>query len=206
MAPPPPAHGQTGGPPPPPPTTTTTTTTRAANQVYQQTSYTTQAGRPAHPMDMAKYTNGKIPFADAPNPAAAPHKTPKQAMPPPQKSSPVFPNGENIYLEEIPTDSEDEDSEAERAKKLNLPEWALTPNLDQRLREQEKLNTDALFGPVAPLVMEEMFKDKNRHHKFRNRTSSANWFGQDRLTEEEIQRDNAAREKLRREGGWTYGL
>ena len=160
---------------------------------------------------MAKYTNGKIPFAEAPNPPPASHKTPlpsRQGMAGPSKSSPVFPNGDNIQLDEIPTDSEDDDdSEDEKSKKKkNLPEWALTPNLNEKLMEQERLNPDVLFGPVAPLVMEEIFKDKNRHHRFRSRTSSANWFGQDRLTEEDIRNDNAAREKLRRDGGWSFGL
>ena len=161
---------------------------------------------------MAKYTNGKIPFAEAPNPPPASHKTPlpsRQGMAGPSKSSPVFPNGDNIQLDEIPTDSEDDDDSDDsksKKKKKNLPEWALTPNLNEKLMEQERLNPDVLFGPVAPLVMEEIFKDQNRHHRFRSRTSSANWFGQDRLTEEDIRNDNAAREKLRRDGGWTFGL
>jgi hypothetical protein len=64
-----------------------------------------------------------------------------------------------------------------------------------------------VFGPPAPLNMEEVFsKDKGRFHKFRARTSSANWSGTDRLTEEEVRRDNAARDKMRREGGWSYEL
>ena len=52
--------------------------------------------------------------------------------------------------------------------------------------------------------MEEMFKE--RHKRFRDRTSSANWSGRDALTEEEIRTDRAARERMRREGGWTFGL
>jgi len=179
------------------------------NQSYQQHPYYNQSSRPINPMDMAKYTNGKIPFAEAPNPPPPTYKTPlpsKQGMGNAAKSSPLFPNGDKIELEEIATDSEDEDSEDEKEKKRNLPDWVLTPNLDERLRDQERLNPDVLFGPIAPLVMEEIFKDKNRHHRFRSRTSSANWFGSDRLTEEEIRKDNEAREKLRREGGWTFGL
>jgi hypothetical protein len=162
-------------------------------------------------MSMAQYTNGKIPFAENPNGAGpSTHKTPtatKQSLAlaaAGNKSSPM--NGDNFHLDEIATDSESEDSDTERAKKKNLPEWALTPELNQRLRDQESLNTDALFGPMPPLVMEEIFRDKGRHHKFRSRTSSANWAGSDRLTEEEIRRDNEARERMRREGGWTFGL
>lgn len=53
--------------------------------------------------------------------------------------------------------------------------------------------------------MEEVFsKSKDRFGKFRARTSSANWSGVDRLTEDEIRKDMQAREKLRRQGGWSY--
>ncbi|MCJ1473663.1 hypothetical protein MMC13_002314 [Lambiella insularis] len=181
--------------------------TSAMNQPYQPHAYHSQAPRSAHPMD--KYTTGKIPFAEAPNPPPPSHKTPlpsKHVMTGIPKSSPLYPNGDNIHLEDIATDSDEEDSEDEREKKRNLPDWVLTPNLDERLRDQERLNPDVLFGPVAPLVMEDIFKDKSRHHRFRSRTSSANWLGQDRLTEDEVRADNAARDRLRREGGWTFGL
>ena len=181
-----------------------------SSQSYQQYPHASQANRPGHPTDMAKYTNGKIPFADAPNPPGASYKTPHtiNKMPPPStaKSSPGFINGEHIHLDDIPTDSDEEDSEDERNRKSSLPDWVRTPNLYQNLSDQERLNPDAVFGPIAPLNMEEMFKDKRRHDKFRARTSSANWFGNDRLTEEDIRLDNAAREKLRKDGGWTYGL
>jgi hypothetical protein len=46
-----------------------------------------------------------------------------------------------------------------------------------------------VFGPLAPLNLDEMFSNtKDRWHKFRTRTSSANWSGTDQLTEEDIQR------------------
>ena len=118
----------------------------------------------------------------------------------------MFPNGENIRLEDIATDSDDDDSEYEREKKLNRPSWVDTPVLNNQLVVQEDLDPDQVFGPVPPLNMEEMFKDKSRHHKFRSRTSSANWFGADRLTEEDIRNDNAARQKMKQQGGWTYGV
>jgi hypothetical protein len=55
--------------------------------------------------------------------------------------------------------------------------------------------------------MEEVFsRNKDRFHKFRARTSSANWSGTDRLTEEEVRKDAMARDKMRREGGWSYEL
>jgi hypothetical protein len=55
--------------------------------------------------------------------------------------------------------------------------------------------------------MAEIFRgNKDRMQKFRNRTSSANWNGQDRLTQEEIQRDLELRQRLIANGEWTYGL
>ena len=182
--------------------------TTMMSQPYQQQAFSNQAARAAHPMDMAKYTNGKIPFAEAPNPPQATYKTPlpsKQTMQPPSKSSPMFPNGDNIHLEDIQT-SEEEDSDDERDKKSSLPEWVRTPVMNDILRRQETMNPDAVFGPIPPANVEEWFtKDKNRLHKLRARTSSANWFP-DRVTEEEIRNDVAAREKMSKEGGWSFGL
>ncbi len=68
------------------------------------------------------------------------------------------------------------------------------------------MDAEQVFGPIGPLHMEEIFKNKDRHHRLRVRTSSANWSGSDRLTEEECRRDLAARERMRRDGGWSYDL
>ena len=127
-------------------------------------------------------------------------------MCPPTRSSPGLTNGDNYHLEDIPTESEDEDSEDERARKRKQPGWVSTPEIEKRLKEQERVDADAIFGPIPEPNMEDIFRDKNRYNKFRSRTSSANWAGQDRLTEEEIRSDNAARERMQRDGGWTYGL
>ena len=176
------------------------------NQAYQQHPYPNPNTRPVHPVDMAQYTKGKIPFGEAPNPPQS-HKTPlpsKQKMVGQSKQSPNMTSTDHIHLEEPQTDSEEEDSEEERKKKQNLPEWALTPEIRRALIDQEDIDTDALFGPPVAPNMEEMFKVKDK--RFRPRTSSANWGGQDRLTEDDIRRDLAARERMRRDGGWTYGL
>lgn len=160
-------------------------------------------------MEMAKLANGKIPFAETPNPPPASYKTPlpsKQRPTGPAKSSPHYANGDNIPLDEIPTDSEDEDSEDEKAKKASMPDWAQSAEIRRQLLIQEGLDADEIFGPVPSPHLEEIFKDKNRHHRYRSRTSSANWNGPDRLTEDEIRRDVAARDRMRREGGWTFGL
>ncbi|ROW09692.1 hypothetical protein VMCG_02211 [Cytospora schulzeri] len=90
---------------------------------------------------------------------------------------------------------------------LGKASWADTPALRRELMRQETVDPLQVFGPPAPLNMEEVFsKSKDRWHKFRARTSSANWAGADRLTEEEIRKDLAARDRMRREGGWTYEL
>jgi len=180
-----------------------------ANQAHHQHVHPQQGPRPGHPPDILKYRDGKIPFAEASNPPppSQAHKTPfpSKVAPPVAKQSPQYVNGENIHLDEIATESEEEDSEEDKPKPSNLPAWAQSPQLRQLLMTQdEQMDADAVFGPVGSPHMEEMFRE--RHHRFRNRTSSANWAGQDRLTEEEIRRDVEARARLRREGGWTFGL
>ncbi|KAF8609676.1 hypothetical protein BDV93DRAFT_432204 [Ceratobasidium sp. AG-I] len=90
---------------------------------------------------------------------------------------------ESIELPDINSeysDSEDED----RGK--DFPEWTQSPELKQALRDQETFNPDAIFGPIQPLKMGDLFK--TGHSRFRKRTSSANWSGTDGITvEEEIE-------------------
>ncbi|KAF5858379.1 hypothetical protein ETB97_004458 [Aspergillus alliaceus] len=163
-----------------------------------------QPQRPAHPMDMAKYASGKIPFAEPSNAPSQPatHKTPVAgSSKAPHKPSPNYPNGENIHLPEIATDSEDEDSDAEM---LPVPKWAQPKELESLLRQQEGLEADSIFGPIAPFSLEETFKADKKIKKFRERTSSANWAGTDALTQEEIRRDLAERQRLRLNGGWSF--
>ncbi|GKZ19723.1 hypothetical protein AbraIFM66951_009792 [Aspergillus brasiliensis] len=165
---------------------------------------TAQAQRPAHPLDMAKYTSGKIPFAEPPSVQPAAHRTPAAAsasQKAPVKESPKYPNGENINLPEIATDSEDEDSDAEM---LPVPKWAQPKELESLLRQQEGMEVDSIFGPIAPFSLEETFKSDKKIKKFRERTSSANWSGADGLTQEEIRRDLAERQRLRLNGGWSF--
>ena len=170
-----------------------------------------QPQRSGHPLELAKYASGKIPFAEQPV-QAPPQKAPiHYQQPQPQqhqqasmKSSPGYPNGENIKLPEIPTDSEESDSEAEP---YNVPDWAREENLGAILLDQDGRDGESVFGPSAPLHMEEIFRDnKERFKRFRDRTSSANWGATgDGLTAEEVRWDLAEREKLKRNGGWTYG-
>ncbi|KAF2840233.1 hypothetical protein M501DRAFT_1002545 [Patellaria atrata CBS 101060] len=175
-----------------------------------------QLTKTGYTADMAKFANAKIPFADGPNPAAAgpstyksTHKTPVRGPPgiapttagKSAKSSPRYTPGETIALPEIATDSEDEDSENEWA----APSWVNSPALRELLSAQQLVDPESVFGPIAPLQMEEIFKNKERAKRFRDRGSSANWNGNDRLTEEERRKDREGRERMMREGGWTYG-
>lgn len=177
----------------------------------------------AHPMDMAQFSKGAIPFAPNPNPAGPAHKTParppqglagvKSAAKSATRSSPRFQNGESIELPEINTDDEDSDSDDDGgnggggSSKDVMAAWADSPELRRALVEQEAKDPFQIFGAPAPLNMEEVFaKSKDRFHKFRARTSSANWSGHDRLTEDDIRKDLAARDRMRREGGWTYEM
>ncbi|CAO2655921.1 Nn.00g047240.m01.CDS01 [Neocucurbitaria sp. VM-36] len=138
---------------------------------------------PAH----AQFAKGKIPFAE---PAHAPQPQPPQIH---------YPNGDDIKLPEIMTDSEDEDSENE----FEQPSWVNTPNLREMLSNQQLMDPETIFGPIAPLEMEKVFPNKERHKRFRERTSSAYWVN-DQVTEEEKRKEREARERLVREGAWTY--
>lgn len=165
-----------------------------------------------HLMDMNKFASAKIPFADTTGNTAGPSTSQKHSnrVPPPNgpvaagKSSPHYPEGDAISLPEIATDSEDDENEENKG--FSVPDWAQSPALRSLLSAQQLVDPEEVFGPMAPLHMEEIFKNKDRHHRFRNRTSSANWNGQDRLTQEEIQKDMEARQQLIENGGWTYGL
>lgn len=67
-----------------------------------------------------------------------------------------------------------------------LLDWANSPELRSMLIQQQQVDPDSVFGPVAPLHMEEVFKSA-RLSKFRARSSSANWHGQDKLTQQEVE-------------------
>ncbi|KAE8844343.1 hypothetical protein PTNB85_02608 [Pyrenophora teres f. teres] len=138
---------------------------------------------PAH----AQFAKGKIPFAES---AHAPQSQAQQIQ---------YPNGDDIKLPEIMTDSEDEDSENE----FEQPSWVNTPNLREMLSNQQLMDPEHIFGPIAPLEMEKVFPNKERHKRFRERTSSAYW-ANDEVTAEEKRKEREARERLVRDGGWTY--
>jgi hypothetical protein len=165
------------------------------------------SSKPTHPMDMAQVSKAPIPFASSSNqpyktPARPPHATGKSTAKS-AKSSPRYQNGEHINLPEIQTDSEDEDED--EPEKFDRPKWVESPALRENLVLQEGIDPATIFGPPRPLDMEVVFnKSKERFHKFRARTSSANWDGEDRLTQDEIRKDVEARDKLRRQGFWTY--
>lgn len=155
---------------------------------------------------MNKFATGKIPFAE-PNSAAPPaaHKAAApapQRAPAPAKASPKYPSGDNIHLPEIATDSEDEDDSD--SEMFPVPQWAQSKELENLLRQQDGMEVDSIFGPIAPFSLEETFKADKKIKKYRDRTSSANWSGPDGLTQEEIRKDVADRQRLRLNGGWSF--
>ncbi|KAH0553194.1 hypothetical protein GP486_006629 [Trichoglossum hirsutum] len=154
-----------------------------------------QHNKGAHQMEMAKFATAKIPFADNPN--ATSHKTPVHSA----RSSPRYPNGEEVELPEVPTDSEDDEEES---SSFAVPGWVNSPYMRTALMNQELVDPEEVFGPVGPLHMDEIFRDNARQHRLKIRSSSANWSGQDALTQEDIQSYMEERERLIANGGWTY--
>ncbi|KAF7510109.1 hypothetical protein GJ744_007008 [Endocarpon pusillum] len=159
------------------------------------------------------------------------HKTPSSTQPFPHQAQPVkstlqpvksspmhqphYTPGETIALPEIPTDSEDSASDASpanggggtTANGFPIPSWASPTTLTNQLIAQESIDGDAVFGPIAPLRMEEIFTkgNKDRLKRFRERTSSANWATSgDGLTVEEVRADREMRARIRGEGGWRF--
>ncbi|KAH7396555.1 hypothetical protein DE146DRAFT_614266 [Phaeosphaeria sp. MPI-PUGE-AT-0046c] len=157
---------------------------RPAKRPSQQHKMNPITPAPSH---HAQFAKGKIPFAE---PAHAPQ---------PQPPTIQYPNGDDIKLPEIMTDSEDEDSENE----FEQPSWVNTPILRETLASQELMDPEHIFGPIAPLNMEAVFPNKERHKRFRERTSSAFWHN-DQITEEDKRKEREARERLVRDGAWTY--
>lgn len=178
-------------------------------------------------------SNSRIPFAESSNadhshePSTGSHKPANFKTParPPQshagpsnahafksaqKSSPAYQNGENIALPEILTDSEDEsDSEAEdNTGGFRAPSWVASPALRDLLTQQQLVDPESVFGPIAPLQMDDVFrngKNAERLKKFRDRGSSARWVETgDAVTAEEKKKDQDARAKMFRDGGWSF--
>ena len=93
-----------------------------------------------------------------------------------------LPPSESIELPDI--NSEYSDSDDEDRQRYQAPHWAQSPELMRALQDQADINPDDIFGTIQPLRMEEVFRT-GRASRFRARTSSANWAGTDRLTQEE---------------------
>lgn len=105
----------------------------------------------------------------------------------------------DIELPEIDTDEEDGGSAKPGKKVFVPPDWANTPELRQALEDQMCVDHEEIFGPIQPVDLAKMFKDK----RLRRRGSSGNW-ERDCLTEVEIEQDRLAREKIREDGAWSY--
>lgn len=77
------------------------------------------------------------------------------------------------------------------------------------LTQQQLVDPESIFGPIAPLQMEEVFrnsKNPERLKKFRERGSSARWVDTgDAVTKEEKVKDREMRARVVKEGGWRFG-
>lgn len=140
-----------------------------------------------------------------------PARPPMSKVPPKSaaKSSPMYANGDNIALPEIMTDSEDEDDEDDEATGgFRAPSWVASPALRDLLTQQQLVDPETVFGPISDLKMEEVFKgakNQERLKRFRDRGSSAMWVETgDAVTSAEKQRDMEARERVYKDGGWSY--
>lgn len=166
------------------------------SQSYSQRPTT---GAPVRPMQTTRISNSTAPVQRGLRPSASSgtlgykavtnaHRASQQVQPTVPKPVPLVDsksgNTDSIELPDIASeysDSEDED----RPSNQNLPRWAESPNLRAQLQMQSTINPDEVFGMMRPLSMDDIFgigaTNPNRH-KFRARTSSANWTGTDKLT------------------------
>lgn len=140
---------------------------------FANPSADTSSHRTASQKSTVTPSTSKTPSAGSSVPAARlfPHLKLTTPKPPPQQPKTELP--------EIESDSEDE------SDGNVLASWANTPELRNALIRQQVVDPDSIFGPIAPLQFDEVFKTSSRLSRFRPRSSSANWSGQDRLTQEE---------------------
>ena len=167
-----------------------------------------KTSKPIQPKDLAKYANGKIPFAEVPNPPSKFVKKPLLSKAKAEEPRPVSPgsvHGTDISLEE-PESSEEDVPGVPKKPKKKRPTWTNSPELRARLLEQEFIDPETIFGPFKYPDICEMFAEfPERHAFYRQRGPSADW-SKDGLTQAEIDFDNAGRKAIRDNGGWRHGL
>lgn len=100
-----------------------------------------------------------------------PHHTPESCL----MNGPFSTDFPNIH-----TDSEDDTDESV------LLDWANSLKLRSMLNRQQQVDPDSVFGPIAPLNMEEIFHPI-RKSQFQSRSSSAHWSKHDKLSQPEIE-------------------
>jgi hypothetical protein len=96
-----------------------------------------------------------------------------------KSNAPVIPRAPTV-LPEIFSESDDDEEGSV------LKDWANSPELRHILINQQHLDPDKVFGPVAPLQMEEIFHGSRAVSKFKHRGSSAQWT-RDGLTTQEVE-------------------
>lgn len=176
---------------------------------------------PSHPADTIKLSNARIPFADStanpktPGAAAPVFKTPARPLQPfsaHTKPSPAYPPGDSIALPEIESDEDSDasDSDTKDTSGFRAPSWVASPALRDLLTQQQLVDPESVFGPVAALNMDDVFrggnaKSQDRIRRYRDRGESALWHESgDAVTSAEKRRDREMRERVVRDGGWTF--
>jgi hypothetical protein len=73
-------------------------------------------------------------------------------------------------------DSDWSDSPGENGKRI--PDWAKSSNLRRALHQQSVSDPDEVFAPLRTDIcnLSEIFRGYRKKKRFRNRTSSGNWF------------------------------
>lgn len=215
------SHGYTHAPPPAAHHASMFKATVTAQHQMQHGS------KPAHPSQLVQMSNARIPFAENSNPPyqssssqqmhpgyenAPPNKfkTPARPAHAPKsaKSTPHYPQGDNIELPDIATDSEEESDDEETGGGFRAPSWVASPALRDLLTQQQLVDPETVFGPIGELKMDEVFKNsknQERLKRFRERGSSALWTETgDAVTSAEKRKDMEMRERVVRDGGWRY--
>jgi hypothetical protein len=144
---------------------------------------------PGPQVDGVKFSNDKIRFAGGSKLSSSNPFRPipsissliNSSLTPKEKPS----HAPETILPDIMSESEDDDDSNV------LQDWANSPQLRDILLRQQTVDPDNVFGPIPPLQMDEVFRS-SRVSRFRPRSSSANWSGHDKLTQQEI--DNYAQE------------
>ncbi|RGB43613.1 hypothetical protein C1646_749629 [Rhizophagus diaphanus] len=88
-----------------------------------------------------------------------------------------------FVLPEVVSDDSSDEKKVKTKHQRRREDWEQSPVLKATLIRQASIDPETIFGKVPPLNMDGIFE--GREHKFRPRSSSADWTGLDALTVDE---------------------